>query len=95
MWSWDTFLVWHLCGVPVNFPIINFRLVSSSSTPAQYQSSDRNCPLTATGCQMAEYSEDPEDILSDSLAFLGGKQVVEDPQLGYGPLLLTVAPKVS
>lgn len=44
---------------------------------------------------MTEYSEDPEDILSDSLAFLGGKQVVEDPQLGYGPLLLTVAPKVS
>ncbi|KZP18887.1 hypothetical protein FIBSPDRAFT_744777, partial [Athelia psychrophila] len=39
-------------------------------------------------------SEDPEVVLSDSLAFLGGKQAVEDPQLRYSPLLLAVAPEV-
>ncbi|KAF7316112.1 hypothetical protein MIND_00129300 [Mycena indigotica] len=37
--------------------------------------------------------EDPADILSDSLEFLGGTKVVEDPVLTYGHLRLTVAPK--
>ncbi|KAF8889582.1 hypothetical protein BD779DRAFT_1519948 [Infundibulicybe gibba] len=38
-------------------------------------------------------AEESEDILSDSLAFLGGKPVVEDEIISYGPLRLTVAPK--
>lgn len=35
-----------------------------------------------------------EDILSDSLEFLGGKPVVDDTIIQYGPLVLTLAPKV-
>lgn len=38
--------------------------------------------------------ESSEDILHDSLAFLGGKPVVDDELICYGPLRLTVAPKV-
>ena len=37
---------------------------------------------------------DYEDILGDSLEFLGGKRVVDDDQITYGPLVLSVAPKV-
>lgn len=44
---------------------------------------------------MEEHAENTEDILADSLAFLGGEQVVEDERLGYGALHLTIAPKVS
>jgi hypothetical protein len=35
-----------------------------------------------------------EDILSDSLAFLGGDPVVDNDSVHYGPLILTIAPKV-
>jgi len=35
-----------------------------------------------------------EDILSDSLEFLGGKPVIDDTTIQYGPLVLTLAPKV-
>jgi hypothetical protein len=35
-----------------------------------------------------------EDILSDSLEFLGGKPVIEDSKILYGPLVLSLAPKV-
>ncbi|KJA23109.1 hypothetical protein HYPSUDRAFT_40248 [Hypholoma sublateritium FD-334 SS-4] len=34
-----------------------------------------------------------EDILSDALEFLGGKPVIEDDKIHYGPLVLTLAPK--
>ncbi|KAF5334665.1 hypothetical protein D9611_011921 [Ephemerocybe angulata] len=33
------------------------------------------------------------DILSDALEFLGGKPVVDDNEIKYGPLVLSVAPK--
>jgi nicotinamide N-methyltransferase len=39
-------------------------------------------------------SDDYEDILKDSLEFLGGKPVIDDEAIKYGPLVLTVAPKV-
>ena len=35
-----------------------------------------------------------EDILSDSLEFLGGKPVVDDRKILYGPLVLLLPPKV-
>jgi nicotinamide N-methyltransferase len=35
-----------------------------------------------------------EDILSDSLEFLGGKPVIDDNRILYGPLVLSLAPKV-
>ena len=35
-----------------------------------------------------------EDILSDSLEFLGGKPVIDDNKILYGPLVLSLAPKV-
>jgi len=34
-----------------------------------------------------------EDILSDSLEFLGGKSVIDDSKIVYGPLVLSLAPK--
>jgi len=37
--------------------------------------------------------EDPEDILNDALAFLGGTRVVDDEIIKYGALQLTVAAK--
>ncbi|KAF5369256.1 hypothetical protein D9758_002632 [Tetrapyrgos nigripes] len=37
--------------------------------------------------------EDIEDILSDSLSFLGGKPVVDQEIISYGPLRLSVAAK--
>ena len=39
--------------------------------------------------------EDPEDILNDALAFLGGTRVVDDEIIKYGALQLTVAAKVT
>ncbi|KAF9051721.1 hypothetical protein BJ165DRAFT_1450810 [Panaeolus papilionaceus] len=36
---------------------------------------------------------DSEDILSESLEFLGGKPVIDDTKIQYGPLTLTLAPK--
>jgi hypothetical protein len=39
--------------------------------------------------------ESAEDILNDSLAFLGVNTVLGDDDIRYGPLTLTVAPKVS
>lgn len=39
--------------------------------------------------------ENVEDILSESLEFLGGEQVVDDGRFNYGPLSLTVPPKAS
>ncbi|PPQ69679.1 hypothetical protein CVT24_001212 [Panaeolus cyanescens] len=36
---------------------------------------------------------DSEDILSEALEFLGGKPVVDDTEIHYGPLTLTLAPK--
>ncbi len=35
-----------------------------------------------------------EDILSDALEFLGGKPVVQDDTIHYGPLILTLPQKV-
>ena len=35
-----------------------------------------------------------EDILSDSLEFLGGEPVIDDSKILYGPLVLSLAPKV-
>lgn len=35
-----------------------------------------------------------EDILSDALEFLGGQPAVEEDIIHYGPLVLTLAPKV-
>lgn len=42
-----------------------------------------------------DHEESNEDILKDSLAFLGGDPVVDDNSVTYGPLTLTIAPKVS
>jgi EEF1A N-terminal glycine/lysine methyltransferase len=38
--------------------------------------------------------DEPEDILNDSLVFLGGNPVVDSDTVSYGPLTLTIAPKV-
>ncbi|TFK22135.1 hypothetical protein FA15DRAFT_706660 [Coprinopsis marcescibilis] len=38
-------------------------------------------------------NDDYEDILNDSLEFLGGKPVVDGGKIHYGPLELTTAPK--
>ena len=38
--------------------------------------------------------ESTENILNDSLAFLGGNPVVDNDTVSYGPLTLTIAPKV-
>jgi hypothetical protein len=48
-------------------------------------------PITKDDCP----EESNEDILNDSLAFLGGDPVVDDNVVTYGPLTLTIAPKVS
>ncbi|KAF9449837.1 hypothetical protein P691DRAFT_774421 [Macrolepiota fuliginosa MF-IS2] len=37
--------------------------------------------------------ENSEDILNDSLSFLGGTTALEDDTVKYGPLVLSVAPK--
>jgi nicotinamide N-methyltransferase len=37
--------------------------------------------------------DNPEDILNDALALLGGNPVIQDEVIKYGPLELTVAPK--
>ncbi|KAG6917117.1 hypothetical protein DXG01_003783 [Tephrocybe rancida] len=39
------------------------------------------------------HDDDPEDILNDSLAFLGGQPVIDDDIVRYGPLSLQIAPK--
>ena len=44
--------------------------------------------------QMDNKEESTEDILNDSLAFLGGDPVVDSDIVCYGPLTLTIAPKV-
>lgn len=43
---------------------------------------------------MAATKLENEDILSDSLEFLGGKPVIDDSRIIYGPLVLSLAPKV-
>ena len=43
---------------------------------------------------MAAAKLENEDILSDSLEFLGGKPVIDDSKILYGPLVLSLAPKV-
>jgi nicotinamide N-methyltransferase len=43
---------------------------------------------------MSAVDLDNEDILSDALEFLGGKPVIDDTIIRYGPLQLTLAPKV-
>ena len=43
---------------------------------------------------MAATKLENEDILSDSLEFLGGKPVIDDSKILYGPLVLSLAPKV-
>ncbi|KAJ4468764.1 hypothetical protein J3R30DRAFT_3304462 [Lentinula aciculospora] len=40
-----------------------------------------------------EQEHSSEDILNDALFFLGGKSVIEDEIISYGPVKLTVAPK--
>lgn len=40
-----------------------------------------------------DHEESTEDILNDSLAFLGGDPVVNSDTVSYGPLTLTIAPK--
>ncbi|KDR79972.1 hypothetical protein GALMADRAFT_62054 [Galerina marginata CBS 339.88] len=42
---------------------------------------------------MSLTEQDAEDILSESLEFLGGKPVIDDSIVRYGPLVLTLAPK--
>ncbi|KAJ3747870.1 hypothetical protein DFH05DRAFT_1393529 [Lentinula detonsa] len=44
-----------------------------------------------------QYSEEQsaEDILNDALLFLGGRPVIDDEVISYGPLKLTVAPKAG
>jgi hypothetical protein len=44
--------------------------------------------------EMDNHEESTEDILNDSLAFLGGDPVVDSDTVSYGPLTLTIAPKV-
>ena len=44
--------------------------------------------------QMSTNELRSEDILSDALEFLGGKPVVEDDTIRYGPLILTLPQKV-
>lgn len=39
-------------------------------------------------------NEQAEDILSDALTILGGETVEDPGHVQYGPLRLTVAPKV-
>ena len=43
---------------------------------------------------MATTKLENEDILSDSLEFLGGEPVIDDSKILYGPLVLSLAPKV-
>ena len=43
---------------------------------------------------MAPTKLENEDILSDSLEFLGGEPVIDDSKILYGPLVLSLAPKV-
>ena len=43
---------------------------------------------------MAPTRLENEDILSDSLEFLGGEPVIDDSKILYGPLVLSLAPKV-
>lgn len=38
--------------------------------------------------------ESSEDILNDALSFFGGPTAPENDSVQYGPLVLTVAPKV-
>ncbi|KAG5338498.1 hypothetical protein C0989_007270 [Termitomyces sp. Mn162] len=40
-------------------------------------------------------NDDPEDILNDSLAFLGGQPVIDDSFVYYGPLTLQIAQKAN
>jgi len=44
--------------------------------------------------EIVVFDMENEDILSDSLEFLGGKPVIDDSNIRYGPLILTLAPKV-
>ncbi|KAF8174073.1 hypothetical protein BJ912DRAFT_1077728 [Pholiota molesta] len=44
---------------------------------------------------MSAVDLDNEDILSDALEFLGGKPVIDDTIIRYGPLQLTLAPKAN
>jgi len=39
--------------------------------------------------------EDAEDILNESLAFLGGEPVLDNDVVHYGQIRLRIAPKVS
>ena len=43
---------------------------------------------------MATTKLENEDILSDSLEFLGGEPVIDDSKILYGPLVLSLPPKV-
>ncbi|KAJ3502405.1 hypothetical protein NLJ89_g8903 [Agrocybe chaxingu] len=42
---------------------------------------------------MASRDFESEDILSEALEFLGGKPIIDDTIIRYGPLVLTLAPK--
>ncbi|CAA7264284.1 unnamed protein product [Cyclocybe aegerita] len=42
---------------------------------------------------MASVDFETEDILSEALEFLGGKPIIDDTIIRYGPLVLTLAPK--
>ncbi|PPQ66528.1 hypothetical protein CVT26_009501 [Gymnopilus dilepis] len=44
---------------------------------------------------MSIYDHDAEDILSESLEFLGGQPVIDDSLIRYGPLVLSLPPKVQ
>lgn len=39
-------------------------------------------------------SESYEDIFNDALSLIGESKVLDDSEISYGPLRLTVAPKV-
>ncbi|KAL0956916.1 hypothetical protein HGRIS_003020 [Hohenbuehelia grisea] len=52
-----------------------------------------NLGVGAHATMAANHPENYEDILNDSLEFLGGQRVVDSEVIRYGPLSLTVAPK--
>ena len=70
-------------------------MYSNRQVPANQMAGSRPAFLfqtTTTYLILSEMAE-PEDILNDALSFIGEEQVI-DSEILYGPLRLTVAPKV-
>ena len=57
----------------------------------------RSSPQLGGVCEeyAAAMSEQAEDILSDALTIMGGETVEDPGHVQYGPLRLTVAPKMN